>query len=47
MVSSHRDAVQVFQTEIRAGTDPDLKAAASSTLPMVQSHLAMARRLRA
>ncbi len=37
--------MKVFQDEIANGTDPDLKAFATSTLPTIQQHLAMARRL--
>ncbi len=44
--TNHRMAVQVFQTEIASGTDPDLHAFAQQTLPIIQDHLAMAQRLR-
>ena len=44
--SAHQDAVQVFRTEVSSGTDPDMKAFAQQTLPDIEQHLAMARRIR-
>jgi putative membrane protein len=44
-VAAHMAAVQAFQAEIASGSDADLKAFATSTLPTVQSHLKMARQL--
>ena len=44
-VMDHKAAVQVFQTEIDSGQDPDLKAFAQSTLPVIKQHLTMAERL--
>lgn len=45
-VTGHREAVQVYQTEIARGTDPEMKMLAQQTLPMIQEHLAMAGRIR-
>jgi putative membrane protein len=45
-VMDHEAMEKVMQTEIDSGTDPDLKAFASKTLPIVQSHLAMAKGLK-
>jgi putative membrane protein len=44
-VMGHQMAVKAFQDEIANGQDPDVKAYASATLPTVQMHLTMARRL--
>ena len=44
-VASHQAAVQAFQDEIANGQDADLKQFATTTLPTIQQHLAMARRL--
>ncbi len=38
-------AVKIYQDEIANGQDPDLKAFATSTLPIIQQHLKMARQL--
>ena len=46
-VSNHRATAQVMQTELSSGQDADLKTLAANTLPLVQSHLAAAERLRA
>ncbi len=45
MVREHRDAVSDFEKENSKGTDPDLKAFAGKTLPVLQEHLRMARAL--
>ena len=45
MVRSHRDAVSDFEKHGTRGTDPDLSAFASKTLPTLQEHLRMARAL--
>jgi putative membrane protein len=45
-VAAHKMAVQTLQTEIGAGTDPDLKMFAQNTLPIIQDHLKMATALR-
>ena len=44
-VAGHQAAVKVFQDEIANGQDADVKAFATSTLPTIKQHLAMARRL--
>ncbi len=41
-IASHKMAIQVLQTEISSGTDPDLKMMAQTVLPIVQDHLKMA-----
>ena len=46
-VAGHRDAVQNLNSEISGGTDPEVKAFAQQTLPIVQGHLDMARAIRA
>lgn len=43
MVSDHRKDISEFQTEAASGTDPDVKAWASKTLPTLQHHLQMAQ----
>lgn len=43
MVQDHRKAVDLFQKEADRGTDADLKAFASQTLPILQGHLSMAQ----
>src|SRR5262249_32420393 len=42
MVSDHRTDVNEFKKESEHGSDPDIKAFASKTLPTLQSHLQMA-----
>jgi len=42
MVRDHRAGVQEFRHESTNGTDPDLKAFASKTLPVIEHHLSMA-----
>ena len=44
-VVDHMAAVKIYQDEIANGQDPDLKAYATSTLPIIQQHLKMARQL--
>jgi len=44
-VAAHADAMTVFQTEIDSGQDPDLKAFATATVPMIKQHLILAQRL--
>jgi putative membrane protein len=41
MVKDHKDAVALFETEAKDGTDSDLKAFASKTLPTIKDHLKM------
>lgn len=45
MVSDHRKDVSEFEKQSTHGTDPDLKAFASKTLPTLQEHLRMAEAL--
>ena len=45
MVKDHEKAVQLFTTEANAGSDADIKAFATKTLPTLQEHLQMARQL--
>ncbi len=45
MVSDHRKDVSEFEKESTRGTDADLKAFASKTLPTLQEHLKMAEAL--
>jgi len=45
MVSDHRKDVSEFEKESTRGTDPDLKAFATKTLPTLQEHLKMAEAL--
>lgn len=43
MVQDHKKDVALFQKEADRGTDADIKAFASSTLPILQGHLSMAQ----
>jgi putative membrane protein len=45
-VSAHEDAVKLFTDAAANATDPDVKQFASETLPTLQHHLEMARRLK-
>jgi putative membrane protein len=45
-VIGHEQMAQVMMAEIKSGTDPDLKAFAQKTLPVVEAHLKMARQLK-
>ncbi len=44
-VVDHMATVKAYQDEIANGQDADLKAFATSTLPIIQQHLKMARQL--
>jgi putative membrane protein len=44
-VEAHEQAVALFQEYARDGDNPDLKSWAMKTLPHLQEHLAMAKRL--
>ena len=45
MLDDHEDAVKDFEKQSTNGTDADLKAFATKTLPTLQEHLEMARAL--
>jgi putative membrane protein len=45
MVSDHKKAVEAFEKEASDGTDADVKAFVSKTLPTLKSHLSMAEDL--
>jgi putative membrane protein len=45
MVRDHNEDIAAFQREAQSGTDPDIKAWAARTLPMVRDHLALARQV--
>jgi putative membrane protein len=45
MVEDHEKAVKLFEKESTSGSDPELKAFAGKTLPTLQQHLEMARKL--
>jgi len=45
MLSDHKKDVSEFEKQSTRGTDPDLKAFATQTLPTLQEHLQMARAL--
>lgn len=45
MITDHEKTVAVFQSEIENGKDADVKAFAQKTLPTIQEHLNMARKL--
>nr|ALS88907.1 protein of unknown function (DUF4142) [uncultured bacterium] len=42
-VRDHQEAVRLFRDEANKGADPDVKAFAQKTLPVIESHLQMAR----
>ncbi|MGU7782065.1 DUF4142 domain-containing protein [Burkholderia sp. PU8-34] len=41
----HRNAIRLFEDEARDGRDPDLRAFAEATLPVLRHHLTMAQAL--
>lgn len=43
-IASHESAVAVFKSEIREGTNPQFKAAATEGLPLLQQNLDMLRK---
>jgi putative membrane protein len=45
-IIGHEQMAQVMAAEIKSGTDPDLKAFAQKSLPVVEAHLKMARQLK-
>jgi len=44
-VTDHQEMASLLQQEIQSGSDPDVKAFAQKTLPVVQEHLRMAQQL--
>ncbi len=44
-VADHKAMLATFQTEAQNGTDPDLKAFAAQTVPIIQHHLTVAEKL--
>jgi putative membrane protein len=44
-LKDHETDVKDFSAEVQGGTDPNLKAFASSALPMLQQHLELAKNL--
>ena len=46
-VKAHQDTITLFQKEVDKGSDPDVKAWASKTLPELQHHLEEAQALKA
>jgi putative membrane protein len=44
-ISSHEDALAIFQEEAATGTDPDVKAAAAEVIPTVSANLAALKEL--
>lgn len=45
-VKAHQDTIKLFQKEVDKGSDADVKAWASKTLPALQHHLEMAQALK-
>lgn len=45
MVQGHQAALQQAQTEASNGQDPQVKAAAQKTVPVIQKHLQMAQKM--
>jgi putative membrane protein len=45
MVAEHEKAVALFRAQSTGGSDPDLKAYATTTLPTLEEHLNMAKAL--
>ncbi|WP_191906870.1 DUF4142 domain-containing protein [Adhaeribacter soli] len=46
-VSAHEQAITLFETAAKTDTDPDLRAFAAKTLPVLRMHLDMARKTKA
>ena len=44
-VATHREAIVEFKREAEHGTDPDVKAYATQTIPVLQKHLSMAEQV--
>ncbi len=47
MVADHKEAVSLFDTEAKGGTDADVKGFAMTTLPTLKHHKRMAKKLAA
>lgn len=45
MVKDHEDDIREYQAEARDGTDPDVRAFAARTVPMLEQHLRAAQAL--
>jgi len=45
MIDDHSKVIAAFEKEIASGSDPDVKAWASKTLPTLREHLSEARAL--
>jgi putative membrane protein len=45
MIGDHQQAAELFRAEAATGIDPDLKAFAAATLPVIEAHLAQAKAL--
>ncbi len=45
MIADHHKDIAMFQKEANSGSDPDVKAWASKSIPTLQSHLDMAKAL--
>jgi putative membrane protein len=43
MAEDHQKAVDLFQKEAESGEDPDIKAFAEQTLPVIKEHLSLAQ----
>ncbi len=46
MLSDHQSDIKMFEQEAKSGMDPDLKAFAAKTLPVLQKHLSMVKAAR-
>lgn len=44
--TDHLQAIHLFESEIKKGSDPDLKAFAGKTLPMLQEHYKMLQKIK-
>lgn len=47
MVDDHEDAVDLFKSHSESGKDPELKAFAAKTLPVLQGHMNMIKDIKA
>jgi hypothetical protein len=46
-VSSHKDSIDLFQSEVSRGSNDDLQTFAEDQLPVLKDHLKEAQQLRA